>query len=355
MAPCAHQQWLRVHQEENGFVLQYGNRLQNITNSLPRPSSQYPSLIFFIGKQSKARAVRALFPGNGISNSRRYGIANICVDPTTISSDHPILIADSCPDYTQINLRGKDACHEIINHPVAWPDDENGRLTEQDLADHVHARILSLFIDVLCVFAQDCGGLDHVAERLTTWAAIGSASSLPSSVRPRLLVVTSISGHTFDSEVLRFRLKLLSDPKFAGSFSSLNVVNVLGSTRCPPRELFSGLREILYDETRTARVERANAHTLFSMIHITAFFDIALRNFAKSPLDTLEFIRSSREENPVSLNFQHHLKSFMSLCSEHKLPDSILWDFVASAIVLDSFPPDMHCKFKIYPSMVQAC
>lgn len=88
MASCAHQQWLRLKQDENGFALQYGNRLHNISNSLQRPAKQYPSLVFFLGKQSKARALRALFPGNGISICRGSGIANICVDPTTVSHDN---------------------------------------------------------------------------------------------------------------------------------------------------------------------------------------------------------------------------------------------------------------------------
>ncbi|KAH8799403.1 hypothetical protein F5884DRAFT_869331 [Xylogone sp. PMI_703] len=342
MTSCAHQQWLRVHQGENGFILQYGNRLHNITNSLPCPAQQYPSLIFFIGKQSKARALRALFPGNSISHCRKYGIANICADPTTANDDHPILIGDSSLDHTQTNLRGKVTCHEIINHAVVWPENENGLPTQQDLVDHLHARLLSLFVDVLCIFAQDYGSLDAVAERLTSWVTIGSASSLPNSIRPRLVVVTVIPGDAFDSEVLRFRLRVLANSRFAESFSSLKVVNILGSTRQPPRELFSGLGEVLHDEARATRFERTNTHTLFSMIHIAAFFDMALRDFAMSPLDTFDFIRSSREGNPVSPNFQHHLKSFMSLYSEHKLPDNIPWDFITSAIILDSFPPDMH-------------
>jgi hypothetical protein len=210
--------------------------------------------------------------------------------------------------------------------------------------DRIHARLLSLFADVLCIFAQDCGGLDAVAERLTTWTAIGSASSLPGSVRPRLLVVTSISGADFNSEALRFRLRVLSNPKFSASFSSLNVVNVLGSTRLPSREVFSGLEMILRDETSKSRAERINTHTLFSMVHVSAFFDMALRNFATSAQHTFDFIGSTRESNPVPANFPQHLKSFIGLSSKHKLPENILWDFIASAIILDSFPLDMHCK-----------
>lgn len=342
MALCAHQCWLRVHQGETGVGLQYTNRLHHISTSLPDPVKQRPSILFFFGKQFKGRALRALFPGNTISNCRKYGIANICADSTTRNDEHPILIADSSPDYKQIQLRGKDTCHETINHPVAWLD-EGDQEKKQHLANHVLSRLISLFIDVLCIFAQDCGGLDGVVDKLAAWTAIGSASSLPRAVRPRLLVVTSIPGDVFASEALRFRLRVLSDHKFSELFSSLKVVNVLGIGRTPSHEHFSGLAEVLQHETHLIRAEKVNSHTLFSMIHVAAFFDAALRQFVNA-LQTFDFIHCSREERPVSHNFQQHLSTFMSLCSEHNLPANIIWDFVASVIVFDSFPPDMHSK-----------
>lgn len=261
MALCSHQQWLRVHQEDPGFVLQYGSRLHHITTSLPRPAQQYPSLAFFVGKQFKTRALRALFPGNTITNCRKHGVANICLHSTTASDNHPLLLADSCPDYTQLSLRrGKDACHEVINHPVSQQHDENSQSNHHDLASHTLERLLTLFINVLCIFAQDCGGLDSVSERLRAWAKRGSASSLAGSVRPRLLIVTNIPGDDFASEALRFRLQVLSDPIFSESFSLLNLVNILAAGRLSPITHFSALGEVLYKEISLARAERVNTY-----------------------------------------------------------------------------------------------
>ena len=138
---------------------------------------------------------------------------------------------------------------------------------------------------------------------LAAWTVIGSALSLLSAVRPRLLVVTSISSDTFDSEALRFRLRVLSDPKFSELFSSLNVVNVLGIRRTPYREYFNSLIEVLYHETYLIRAERVNTHTLFSMIYVAVFFDAVLRQFTVLLLQTFDFIRCSREERLVSLSF----------------------------------------------------
>lgn len=172
----------------------------------------------------------------------------------------------------QVKLRGsKDTCHETINHLVAWLDNKNGRQKQRHLADHILARLFSLFINILCIFAQDCGGLDRVIKILAAWTVISSALGLPSAVRPRLLVVTSIFGDTFDSEALRFRLRVLSNPKFSELFSSLNIINILGICRIPSRKHFNGLAEVLYYETHLIRAKRVNAYTLFSIIHIAAF------------------------------------------------------------------------------------
>ncbi|KFY32432.1 hypothetical protein V493_00208 [Pseudogymnoascus sp. VKM F-4281 (FW-2241)] len=343
-----HFQWLRIGEDYTNFVLQYGNRLNNIANALPSPAAQYPSIVLFIGKTLKSKVLRALYPQNEVSTCRKFGIANICIDSTTADEEHPVLLAESVPDYPQAKPRGKQTCHDTSNHHVSWPSDERNGPQRQQFIHHVHARLLSLFTDVLCLFAQDYGGLDAVAETLITWANIGPASSLEHPIRPRLLIVANISGDVFASEALRLQLKVLSHPGFSDSFSSLNVINVLGASGHTPRGHFSALEQVLKEEIRLQRAARVNTHTLFSMVHIAAFFDLALQNFAKSPLSTFSFIHASRDDFKVSPNFPQHLRSFMSVLADKKLPCHFVWEFIASAIVLDAFPPDMHILLRSF-------
>ncbi|KAH6719518.1 hypothetical protein BKA61DRAFT_473258, partial [Leptodontidium sp. MPI-SDFR-AT-0119] len=68
--------------------------------------------------------------------------------------------------------------------------------------DYALARLFSLFINILYIFTPDYGGLNRVVDILVGWTAIGSASSLPDAVRPRLVVVTSILSDIFVSEAL---------------------------------------------------------------------------------------------------------------------------------------------------------
>ena len=115
-----------------------------------------------------------------------------------------------------------------------------------------------------------------MAERLISWVSIRIASTLPRAIHPRLLIVSNISSSDFDLEVLRFRLIVLSYTGFSESFSSLKVINVLRTSRCSPPEHFSALGQVLNEEIRMQRIKRVNTHTLFSMVHTAAFFDLAL-------------------------------------------------------------------------------
>jgi hypothetical protein len=78
------------------------------------------------------------------------------------------------------------------------------------------------------------------------------------------------------------------------------------------------------------------------MVHIAAFFDLALENFARLPPSTFSFIHASRDDFKVSPSFPEHLRSLMRVLAEKKLPGQYAWEFIASAIILDAFPPDMH-------------
>lgn len=344
MASCPHVQWLRLHQDQSTFTLHNGNRFHNITKSLPRPSKQYPSLLFFVGSVAKSAALRNIYPESRLPNYRHHGVANICIDPKTADDNYPVVLADSCPERAALVNPGtaEHKCHETTIQSVDWPETKNGPPQRQNLIDLINARLLSLFIDVLCIFAEDCGGLAGVVTKLTNWAGIGSASSLPSTVRPRVVIVTRIPEDTFDSEVLRFRSQLFSTPKFSQSFSSLNVINVLGRLRPSTGSQFSALKEVLAQETQTSRLARTDSFALFSSAHSASFFEKALSRFSKSPEASFDFIRASRDGNTVNQEFHDHIDKFMSLCLEHKLPDSIPLPFIASAILLDCFPPGMH-------------
>jgi hypothetical protein len=210
------------------------------------------------------------------------------------------------------------------------------------LLNLINAKLIFLFVDVICIFAEDYGGLVGVVEKLTSWTEAGSASSLPVSIRPRIIVVTRMDGEGFDTEILHFRSQLFSIPKFLETSSSLNVVNIMGKLRPSSASQFSALREVLAQEAQASRLARASSSALFSSTHLASFFEKALIRFYKRPEAPFNFIQASRDGNSVSRELRDHIDMLMSLCLENRLPESVPLTVIASAILLDSYPPDMH-------------
>jgi len=349
MASCSHVQWLRLHQEHTAFTLQNGNRLYNITQSLPRPLKQYPSFLFFLGGGSKSIALRNLYPETRISSYRHYGIANICIDPKTTDDDYPLIVADGCQEGATraTNSQTEYKCHKTTSYLLEWSENNYGTPQRQSIINLINARLLSLFIDVVCIFAEDYGGLAGVVILLTNWANYGSASSLPCAVRPRIIVVTRISGNMFEAEVSHFRSQLFSTPKFSEVFSSLNVINMLVKLRSTSQTEFSTLKEVLCQELQTSRFTRMSSSAMFSSTHLEAFFGKAIRRFVRRPEALFDFVRASRDENPVNVELPNHINTFIGRSHDYNFPDSISLPFIASAILLDSFPPNMHRKYCI--------
>ncbi|OBT56265.1 hypothetical protein VE04_05112 [Pseudogymnoascus sp. 24MN13] len=342
MAPCTHVQWLGLVQDQGAVSIHHSGRLQNIANSLPRPLKQYPSTLLFVGKASKSAALRGIYHKSRISNYRNYGIANICLDPKTTDDTYPVLIANASPDGTAGTNPSStgEKCHETTCHLLDWSSNLDATPRRQDLMDIIQARLLAMFVDVICIFADDCGGLPGVVAKLTTWAKLNSASSLPSTVRPRVLVVTRMPGEIFDSEVLRFRSQLFSTATFSSCFFSLNVINMLPKSRTVSKSDFTALEWLLAQETLAARQTRLDSHTLFSSVHSAALFEKALIRFSKAPKETFNFIRASRDGNMVNSEFQDHINEFLCLSLENKLPNNIPNANTSAPIVLQ-----MKCFF----------
>lgn len=187
MAKCEHISWIELSEGGGAPQLVYGSRVSRLVSELPDPSAQLPQVVFFMGRRLKDRALRELCGGNYRDQHRHQRCVNLRSDNRTLRSLQPRFFADCDP-----TRRSQPPAPEVLHvcHPdQTFPLDIS--LTEHSLYDLVLARLLFLFVDVLCIFADDLGGLEGVRERLSTWARLGSASSLPHVVRPRVIVIVS--------------------------------------------------------------------------------------------------------------------------------------------------------------------
>lgn len=223
MAKCDHISWLGLVEGKAGPLLAYGSRMNQVIGELSKPSVQFPQIVFFMGRQLKNCALRQLYGNNYHNQNRHHRTINLRLDDQPFLSDHPQIFADADPSCRSIShpFVSPRICHQQDDLPVQWPKSRRGS------HDLIIARLLFLLTDVSCIFVDDLGGLKGVQEYLSTWIQIGSASSLPAAVRPRVVVVLgsqpkSITQSVLEEDDFLFEILHLSGLPFFFFFSTFS-------------------------------------------------------------------------------------------------------------------------------------
>ncbi|KAK3167631.1 hypothetical protein OEA41_010758 [Lepraria neglecta] len=303
------------------------------------PDKQFPSMIFFVGRQSKDAALREIFPNNNIRRGNRDGVVNLRLDSSTFSSDTPLLFADGDPRAHIPPRLGGATCHKDRTLPLAWSATQ-----DQSVLHSVYARLVAIFSDVVCIFAEDLGGLDGVARFLTGWIEQGDASTLPTSVRPRVIIVVRDEEAAATHGILQMadlRFKLQDHEARAKVFSSISLMHLAGE-HISPLARHRRLKEVLLAEVEISRVERIEQRVHFSAVHFEAFFSCAIHHLAKSTDQPFDFIESTRLQNQVQHDYSDHIATFVALSTDVFISYGSLTSFIASSILMDAYPPRMH-------------
>lgn len=334
MHQCKHTTLLQVAGDK-GLVLYDFGRFEQVIRDLPNPNAQYPQLVHFVGGRRKDAALKQLFPHNNIRRSRPRSIANLHIDTSSIDADSPLLFLDSNP-FVGITPVPKHAnCHPLIQHPLTWYRHLN--FTVNDI---LHARLLFLFSDVVCVFVDDFPSLEDSALQLIRWARIGSASSLASHVRPRVIIV--ITDSCVPPESAERCIESFCHSVYEGcqdglddTFGSIEILP-LGSSQP------SQLKKVIGNQTMNMSNVRQHYNVRFSATHLGAFFKQAVAHLGKSVEAPFNFLSVARAGNPVDDDLLHHLTNFLRLAQKSKIASRDLTLYISSAFLMDAYPPEMH-------------
>ena len=334
MARCPHKQWLDLSGFEREWSLSYGQRYRLIIESLKHPSDQFPSTIFFVGKQRKISTLQHIFVKNNLPQRQARGIANLHLDQTDLDTDYPLLFADCNPDTVPTKELGRwNGCHETNRFPLGSPECVSA--SARELAELVCCRLLFLFTDVICLFADDLGGLSRTFLRLRRWCERGSSSV---GLLPSILVITSDPVGGDDAQ--KFHL-LGRTPAFLKSFTTLELISMPRQRRPSPDATAARLKSALVAHVDRARRTRIESMTLFSATHLGAFFDAALRAFTRHPQTPFDFLETTRLGRTLD-GMTPHTERLLSLCQQNAVPPEAAERFIASALWMDAQPRAMH-------------
>ena len=345
MASCGHLAWLHATSTNDGreVALLDPGRMTRLVKELINPGTQQPSVFLFIGRKTKRLALGKLFPENNIPKGHHDGLATLRIDNASLYSGCPILFAESDPFTAIPSAANAFFCHETERFRLKWAK----IIPVDELYDILHARLLFLFTDVLCIFADDFDNFESVVERLEKWAAAGSTSTSSKQLRPRVVVVRrgdeASPSPSYDLLKMQDFQFSLNRKVLRNFYSSVTVLH-LADEQMSPLARFRRLKELLWRNMDEMRQARQRNRSLYSAVHLAEFFRMAVMHTAASLLRPFDFVIASRQNNEIRPDHAEHLTTFLKLGTESGLSWDAMTGFIASSILLDAYPPRMHSK-----------
>ncbi|KAL8788264.1 MAG: hypothetical protein Q9213_001784 [Squamulea squamosa] len=240
---CDHLAWLQFS-DTNELTITDTKRISRLLPDLDDPSVQRPSIAFFVGSKAKDVALRELFPWNNLKRGRREGIASLRAETLSLHSSNPIFFAESDPLKEHVVQPYNSHCHEVLSSTLEWANFNESK----ELFNIIHARLLFLFVNVLCIFADDFPDFLDVVNLLQKWASLGRTSCTLSLPQLRVIIVkrgrAADPSPTFDlleTEDVRFNLQR---PEIVQFYSSVTVL-YLADEQISPLARYRRLKELV--------------------------------------------------------------------------------------------------------------
>lgn len=206
------------------------------------------------------------------------------------------------------------------------------------LAFGLYCEVVSLFSDITLVFVPDFGGLAQVVEFLSNWLERARAKRFPAcsyiilihEERPAKREVRELLSASF-AKHLR-----VADPLHA--YSASDIAQMIDAcfrlSDFTMHDLFLSMAVEL-DRSFLKRVSYGEG---FKAHHYKAFLQAAISQYTQRPSSTFSFITASRLQYPIPIRLESSLSTYLSNAVTHE--ENVR--AVASALVLDAYPPQMH-------------
>ena len=344
MASSRPSPWITLVQTQDEKSLIYdSSQLKFITRSISASPSEFPSLVVFIGNKIKTKAIRTIFSATG--HATKFELISLFHHKPTGRKSHPILGANVNRDCEYVkDYKPHDFCQEAKNYRVHG----SSKTAQQAFVDQTITALLFPLASVICVFIDDLGGPGQTATILSKWASIANTSTSFKAARPRVIIVNESLGFS-RADVLQ----LCNSLRKLDSFSAVTVATVVSDHfDVQPWTSFFPLWRELKRELKFARIARIQTRTLFSINHFAVLFDRGIEHFVSDSRQPYSFIRASRGSSFVDGELPIHLGGFVELCIRHAIHKDVMLPFIASALLMNFFPPGMHCEIENLFSLI---
>ncbi|KAJ5775840.1 uncharacterized protein N7511_000851 [Penicillium nucicola] len=324
--------------DSTGRSLVDTGRFEEIVQGMSHPDSQYPSLVYFAGNGNRIKALQALFPRNNITRKGPSGLLRAHLSTATAHTEYPVIFTESNP-FSHAGLSD--------TRLLRWSEDRHRRYAlnvgeSQSLAElqqEVITQKILPWTQVLCFFVDTISEMRNVQQLLD--APIGTLSIGASHIHSMMRVLIVLSGNS------QFEVQSPDDDfELSNAWLAQRKVTILDlrdRAEMSPSVTFDPLRSLIFDEIQEIRALQKEKCLLFSAVHLNALWDRGLQLQIGSPspanLDCLLVAREGFKRKTTNIDCLLELKTQVasSVSSENEL-----YSFIASALLLDAYPPGMH-------------
>jgi hypothetical protein len=366
--------WIDLRTRLHEVLLQEHHRPYALFQECCFSYAQDPQMIMFIGDSLKTMLMNTLF---SIESRDNHNKVHLRLVPGTMKSQSPTFIAD-CELHNITNFKRTIVSPipgVIDQRSIRWLRSIPRGFDPNSLANLIYTKLISPFCTIICFFADDLGGTRATAKILASWliSLSNRSSDLPMSTYPQVLILKQWNdpNATFDEKLatICFMQELRQEADLRNVGFRQRVKGRLTDVEfdCLLKQKFGDIRVLalpmhpgllhgkgvqsqrkrlqmrLLRESEDMQNCRRTAKVAFSANHFRAFIHSACDHFATDILMPFSFVEASRVPNPVPRGLSAHLISFLKQTSRKTLM-SFAVPVIASALSLDSYPPDMHSK-----------
>lgn len=333
--------WLDTARDGSGWHLTDTGRLQSLTRWMSHPDTQYPSLVCFAGNGNRVRALRALFPHNNVTRRGPAALMRLHLSTGTAGTDHPVLVTE-CGSLSSSGF-ADPALYR--NAPQSFRQYLVSQRVDCPAAE-VNLRVMSKVVlpwtQILCLFVDSVSEMRDVQRLLDQARHQIHVGSHPVAVSFRVLVIlTSPPKHASHEQAAPISQEDFGD----ADAPEITYVDLRHRSELSPAAAFEPLRSAILDRLLSVRDEQAQCGVLFSANHLGALWKANLESAMRSP-DGAAFdcLRVARSGFPPSSRRVACLVDFLRQTNEARCEGKDVHSFIASALLMDAYPPGMHCE-----------
>jgi hypothetical protein len=334
--------WLDVVADDAGWSLFDTGRLEDMMQSMSNPKTQYPFWIHFAGNANRIKALRALFPRNNVTRKGPAGLVQLHLSTTTAYTSNPIVFSES-----EVLTKNSPGNTRWPTHLIEkrrkyhLPDGDSSSAALEKRQQDVIRQLVLPWTQILCLFVN-------------TESEIRAAQRLLQEPRPRLgvgddvisndmhiIVVQAACTHHNSHDRREEKHPLLK------AVANIEVLDIRHRSDLSDAVAFEPLRCLLLDRIHATRVKHISSCPPFSAYHLQRLWKQSLLHYVQclgsSTIDCLSVARSSFPPNP---SLGDHLMEFVQFASSGRSLDRDIYEFVATALLMDAYPPGMHSEFR---------